>query len=460
MSIRTEMQCCSIGLSLAVAITAQAQRFTTLHSFTFPDFYNSNLDGAHPESGLVLSGNMLYGTTRDGGIWGRGTVFAIQGNGSFFGTVHAFNAISDGVAPYARLVVSGNTLYGTTAGGPGGTTRGTIFKVNTDGSGFSTMYICNPTVPEFNYTNYGGATPYNLVLSGDTLYGTARHGGAWGAGTVFAIPKDGYEIRTLHSFAPFPPASETNADGGCPEGLVLSGDILYGTAAYYGRDGGGTLFSVHTDGTGFTILHSFTTGTDGAHPNEALLLLGNSLYGTTQERGASGYGTVFKANTDGTGFTTLHTFNGGSDGGYPYSGLVQSGNTLYGATSSTLFQINADGTGFTTLYNLTNNIDGENVQGVLVLSDNRLYGTAAFGGRSASGTIFSFMLPPQLTIRGSIPDVILSWATNADGYVLQSSTNLGSPFWSPVSSSPVILDGQNVVTNHVSEAQRFYRLGQ
>src|SRR5437660_6658660 len=44
----------------------------------------------------------------------------------------------------------------------------------------------------------------------------------------------------------------------------------------------------------------------------------------------SGKGTVFAVNTDGTEFTTLHTFSGG-DGAFPDAGLILSGNTLYGA---------------------------------------------------------------------------------------------------------------------------------
>jgi hypothetical protein len=46
--------------------------------------------------------------------------------------------------------------------------------------------------------------------------------------------------------------------------------------------------------------------------------------------GSSGYGTVFKLNTDGTSFVNLHTFDYGSDGAYPEAGVILSGNTLYG----------------------------------------------------------------------------------------------------------------------------------
>src|SRR5438270_518090 len=85
----------------------------------------------------------------------------------------------------------------------------------------------------------------------------------------------------------------------------------------------------------FTTLHSFNHS-DGANPLAGLVLSGNTLYGTAQSGGSSGYGTVFAVNTDGTGFTNLHsftarnTFGANSDGANPAAGLVLSGNTLYG----------------------------------------------------------------------------------------------------------------------------------
>jgi len=65
-----------------------------------------------------------------------------------------------------------------------------------------------------------------------------------------------------------------------------------------------------------TTLYSFTespssnpsTNSDGAGPQAGLILSGTTLYGTASQGGSSGYGTVFAVNTDGTGFTTLHTF--------------------------------------------------------------------------------------------------------------------------------------------------------
>jgi uncharacterized repeat protein (TIGR03803 family) len=149
-----------------------------------------------------------------------------------------------------------------------------------------------------------GANPYaGLVLSGNTLYGTAAYGGRWGFGTVFAVNTDGTGFTNLHSF--YGIGSE-RVEGGNPNaGLVLSGSTLYGTTCYGGNSDKGTVFAVNTDGSGFTNLHSFTSS-DGNYPSAGLITdsSGTVLYGTTFE-GGSGYGTVFAVNTDGSGFTNL-----------------------------------------------------------------------------------------------------------------------------------------------------------
>ena len=59
-----------------------------------------------------------------------------------------------------------------------------------------------------------------------------------------------------------------------------------------------------------------------------------TLYGTARDGGSTGYGTVFKLNPDGTGFTVLHEFDG-TTGANPYAGLVQGADgALYGTAPS------------------------------------------------------------------------------------------------------------------------------
>src|ERR1017187_9514417 len=162
-----------------------------------------------------------------------------------------------------------------------------------------------------------------------------------GLGLIPAGRVTAQTFTNLHSFTLL--NNSTNSDGAYPyAGLILSGTTLYGTAVRGGSSSYGTVFAVHTNGTGFTNLHSFTapsatspyTNSDGADPFAGLILSGNTLYGTATYGGSSGYGTVFAINTNGAGFTNLHSFTAfvpgtNSDGGSPYGGLILSGSTLY-----------------------------------------------------------------------------------------------------------------------------------
>jgi len=111
------------GLALIPVGWATAQTFTTLHSFTASSTNSSgvytNSDGRVLSGGLVISGNRLYGTAPSGGSGGSGTVFAVNTDGTGFSTLYTFSAIpsspplinSDGAYPNAGLILSGNTLY-------------------------------------------------------------------------------------------------------------------------------------------------------------------------------------------------------------------------------------------------------------------------------------------------------------------------------------------------------------
>jgi uncharacterized repeat protein (TIGR03803 family) len=127
-----------------------------------------------------------------------------------------------------------------------------------------------------------------------------------------------------------------------------------------------------------------------------------------------------------------------------------------------LFAVNTDGSGFTNLYSFTGGGDGANPQTDLVLSGNILYGTAASGGSSGNGTVFSFTLPrPLLAIARSGTNVVLTWSVGASGFNLEFATNLiSSAVWNTNLPAPVILSGLDTVTNAIGPASKFYRLSQ
>src|SRR5580658_10040852 len=139
--MKTSIKNLLTGLGLILAVHAQGQTFTTLYSFVLGNDAAGDPTGGKPSAGVILSGDTLYGTTQAYG----GTVFAISTNGTGFTTLYSFtdgDGISDGIYPNG-LVLSGTTLYGTTSGGgfgPGTEGSGTVFAVNTDGTDFTTLY--------------------------------------------------------------------------------------------------------------------------------------------------------------------------------------------------------------------------------------------------------------------------------------------------------------------------------
>lgn len=261
--------------------------------------------------------------------------------------------------------------------------------------------------------------------------GTTASGGSFGSGSVFALNTDGTGHTVLHSFLPTSSkpgqwsATDPNTGGLSPEaGLIIAGNTLYGTAYYGGSGGAGTIFAVNSDGTGFRVLHNFTApssewppiNNDGAYPGAGLVLSGNTLYGTATEGGSAGRGVVFSISTDGTGFTTLHNFTGGSDGGRPESGLTLSGSTLYGTTR--------------------------------------------YGGTSEQGTVFSLSLQPELSILSTGTSLTLTWPASFTGFNLEYSTNLNSQVaWSAdLPAAPLLTNGKYEVSVTNATGERFYRL--
>jgi uncharacterized repeat protein (TIGR03803 family) len=261
-----------------------------------------------------------------------------------FTILHRFDG-SDGSGPWGNLILSDNTLYGTAVSG-GSAGNGTAFKINTDGTGFTNLH-------SFTATSDGADLEASLILSGSSLYGAAAYGGSFALGTLFAVGTNGTGFRMLHTFTGYP------RDGANPRAsLVLTNNTLYGTTAGGGSSDIGIVFAINIDGTGFKILHSFTAGaydnngyytnSDGVSPWSGLFVSGNTLYGTAVAGGSSGNGTVFSVNTDGSAFTNLHSFSAGfgtsgeyganSDGINPWAGLTLSGNTLYTPPRAAAFQ--------------------------------------------------------------------------------------------------------------------------
>jgi uncharacterized repeat protein (TIGR03803 family) len=236
----------------------------------------------------------------------------------------------------------------------------------------------------------GGYPTAGLVLDGSSLYGTSDEGGTDGLGSVFRVGTGGGGA-VLYSFTQFPTGEEPYG------GLVRDAQgNWYGTTSaggdeYCASSGCGTVFKVSPTGQ-LTVLHTFTSGGDGAFPYAGLVMdAQGNLYGTTVGGGYGNYGTVFEVDTNGNE-TVLYPFHGGGDGGNPYAGLVRDAQgNLYGTTYAggasrcgVVFKIDTNNTE-TVLYSFACAPDGAFPRAGLVMdAQGNLYGTTSHGG--ASGT--------------------------------------------------------------------------
>ncbi len=297
---------------------------TVLHNFA------GGTDGATPE-GELIRGNLanFYGTTTAGGTSGKGTVFEISGKRET--VLYSFAGGTDGAVPEAGLTLdAAGNLYGTTSQG-GANGNGTVFELaapKTKGGAWteSVLYSFGPGTD--------GATPVGGVSfdSAGNLYGTTSAGGAYGLGTVFQlVPGARWTENILHNF-------ENGDDGSVPYAGLISDKSgnFYGAATQGGSNGGGTVFELTPSekSWNFSVLYSVPGwGISGTFRNLVLDASGN-LYATTHCDGENNAGTVYELTPSGGSwnYTLLYTFTGGSDGQFSVSNLVLSQGKLYGTT--------------------------------------------------------------------------------------------------------------------------------
>jgi len=394
-------------------------------------------DVSAPQSSLTVVGNKVYGLAQSGGDGGSGGIFMVNLDGTGYRVIYSFSRAVYGAAGSLALV--GDTLYGAARNG-GSAGYGAIFQFNTNGYGFSVVRNLGP--------NDGAYPSGGLVAVGNTLYGTSAYGGLYGNGTIFQINPDGTGYTLLKSFA------AGGNEGSAPNTtLLFSGGVFYGTTPYGGLSGGGTVFQINPDGSGFQVLKHFAFA-EGNSPS-SLVVSGNTLYGTTSSGGASDLGTVFRMDASGQNFGLLWDFSSGG-GANPGGGLALVGGTLYGTTSlggsagnGTIFEVNTDGSSFLVVRHFAGaNGDGANPQGGLTISGNSLYGTTSAGGNLGEVLVFSlpiFSLASKPFFLGLAAAQALGFPPGANPFVvsldgpagfaavLSASTNLAN--WVPIATN-------------------------
>jgi uncharacterized repeat protein (TIGR03803 family) len=202
------------------------------------------------------------------------------------------------------------------------------------------------TLVNFNAENGGEPLAGLIADAHGDLFSTTGVGGLYSDGTVFEI------ANTAHGHASTPTTlvNFNGANGALPTaGLIADahGD-LFGTTALGGANvttsesfGFGTVFEIAKTAHGYastpTTLVNFN-GTDGYLPFAGLIADAHGdLFGTTNEGGANGFGTVFEIAKTAHGYastpTTLVNFNGANGAG-PFSGLIADAHgDLFGTTA-------------------------------------------------------------------------------------------------------------------------------
>ena len=242
------------------------------------------------------------------------------------------------------------------------------------------------------------------------------------------------QFTILHTFL--------DTDGGYPAGLVQGSDgTFYGTTYYGGthdiaHGGDGTVFKVTPTGT-FTSLYSFTGGSDGGYPGGLVQGTDGDFYGTTYygglRSGLNGNGTIFKITPTGS-LTTIC-----SGAGHP-NGLVQGADdNLYGTTgangSGTIFNLTPTGV-LTTLWSSFGDY-GSLPNALIRGSDGYLYGTSSgstYLPTTDFGTVFRLTIPvpPTITTASQLPSGIVDTPYN----LTLATTGGTTPYsWSVVSGN-------------------------
>ncbi|MFC1668523.1 choice-of-anchor tandem repeat GloVer-containing protein [Chlamydiota bacterium] len=275
----------------------------------------------------------------------------------------------DGAKPYfGELLSFNNKFYGMTAFG-GDNDKGVIYSVNYDGTDFTLHY-------EFSGGVTNGEQPWQgLIYYQGNFYGSTAYGGsAANDGIIFSINTDGTNFTKLHSF------DGTVNNGEFPTSpLLVLNNRIYGMTQGGGDYDQGVIFSMYPDGSNYINIHEFDQP-NGRRPMGYLLLDGDTFYGTTYEGGNAGglenegQGVIFSIKTDGSNFTTLHKFSG-PEGSQPNAPLLLLNETLYGMTyygggsdKGVLFTISTTGSNYTVIREFVGGADdGDNPRGSTLL---------------------------------------------------------------------------------------------
>jgi uncharacterized repeat protein (TIGR03803 family) len=366
----------NVGPGAIVRYSTKASRaltVTVVHAF-------NGADGSAPYAALIEGpGGTLYGTTSGGGVHGNGTIFQYQVSTATLTTLYSFG--SDPSVPYgALLLASDGALYG--AAGRG-SAAGSLFRFDL---ATGTLTILH----QFDAQSGGWPTAAVIEAQDGALYGTT--GSMGGPGSIYRYDLATAAFTVVHAFS--------LASGQTPWAALIQGvdGNLYGTATAGGAHGRGVIFRFDPSASAYTVLHHFDS-TEGATPYATLHQgADGALYGTTAYGGDAGGGTLFRYDLATSALTTLEHFDG-EHGLRPYGGLIDAGDgTLLGMASEggwglgTIYRYDPVTASVNTVHRFVGQ-DGANPHAAVTDGgDGSLYGTTADGGKGGNGTLFRYRL--------------------------------------------------------------------
>lgn len=365
-------------------------------------------DGATPQGLTPGPDGVLYGATTYGGAFGLGTVFELQppaasGEPWTETVLYSFaGGSSDGELPYAPPIVgAGGVLYGTTDFG-GNEGAGVVYQLTPPASPGEAW--TEAVIFAFYGGSQFGAGSGVIAGSNGELYGVTSQGGLFYYGTAYELtppsaPGGTWTSAVIYNFT---------GDGRQPAGIVLGASgSLYGVTTYGGAYGAGTAFALSPPSAPggvwtATVIYTFTGAADGDAPLQPPVVAGDgTLYGTTSAGGSIGAGTVYAlAPPAGPGGVwteaVVYDFSRSGDGRIPNSPLILRASDIYGTTlegsgsqdgGGTVFALKKSGAE-TILHNFAGSAAPA---GTLAVGPNVIYGVTTTGGPNGAGTVYRIL---------------------------------------------------------------------
>lgn len=323
---------------------------------------------------LKHSNGRIYGVCSSGGNYGLGQIYSFGQDGNDWRDEFHFGEVPDRFGRYP--------LGGLTEG-----EQGKIFGLIGSESAPYGVFQFDPKnrgyqiLETFHYYDIGQSSATLLAASDGWLYGTSEKGGPSGRGTIFRVSQKMDSLELVFEF----PVSNV----GEPEQYLTqtATGMIYGYCLYNGdvnsREAG-TIFRFDPRSRNLESVYSFP---EGQNPLGHLSIdLEGNVYGATSSGGKFGLGMVFKMDSLGDSFTTLHSFGEEQQAIFGTSEIsLGSDGFLYGMArtnnhgSVKLFKIGKDGLGFEILNTYTLEKNQYNYQHLLPVgsgfwSISRLYG--------------------------------------------------------------------------------------